>query len=109
MLYFVETGLTNYLNYLSKGRLTTSDRPCRTDVKPTGKMTAFNLTDFAFAFFLFGIGVGLSLFTFILELIISAAIRCAAARKAKKSWSVNKIILREVKANLSMFTFFFNS
>jgi len=81
MLYFVETGLTNYL----KGRSITSGRPCRTDVKPTGKMSAFNLTDFAFAFFLFGIGLGLSLFTFILELIISAAYRCAAARKNKNA------------------------
>lgn len=81
MLYFVETGLTNYL----KGKLTTSDRPCRTDVKPTGKMSTFNLTDFAFAFFLFGIGVGLSLFTFILELIITTATRCAAEDKQKKT------------------------
>ncbi len=76
MLYFVETGLTNFV----MGKSKTSDKPCRTDVKPTGKMTAFNLKDFAFAFFLFGIGVGLSLLTFILELFIATvAEKCASS------------------------------
>ena len=52
MLYFVETGPTNYLNYLSKGRLTKSDRPCRTDVKPTGEDDCFQLDRFCFCFLL---------------------------------------------------------
>jgi len=68
MLYFVETGLTNYL----RAKFTASDRPCRVDVKPNGKMTAFKLSDLIPAFFFFGVGCGLSLLLFLLELIIAA-------------------------------------
>ena len=42
---------------------------CRADVKPEGKMTAFNLTDFASAFVWLGLGIGVSILTLILEII----------------------------------------
>ena len=66
MLYFVETGLANYIRSLT----TATDRPCRTDAKPTGKISAFKLVDFTSTFFLFGCGFALSLLVFLLELII---------------------------------------
>ena len=48
MLYFVETGLTNYIRSIS----TVSDRLCQADTKPKGKMSAFKLKDLTPAFLL---------------------------------------------------------
>lgn len=67
MLYYVETGLTNYV--LSKS--TARDRPCKAHAKSNGKMTAFKLKDFIPAFFFFGVGCCISLLLFLLELIIA--------------------------------------
>jgi len=77
----VETGLVNSLI----GKPSTSGRLCRTDVKPTGKMSSFNLKDVSVAFFLYSIGTGLSLLAFIFEMIINAAGRCTTANKRDKS------------------------
>lgn len=50
--------------------MTASDRPCRTDLKPTGKVSAFKLVDLTSPFLLYGFGFSLSLLVFLLELII---------------------------------------
>ncbi len=80
MLYYMETGLANYM----KQKTSPSDNPCRADVKPTGKMSAFKLKDFAFAFFFFGIGIGFSLALFLLELVIARANGIIMMNKNKK-------------------------
>lgn len=81
MLYFVETGLNENL----RSKMSPRDRPCRTDVKPTGKMAAFKLREFSAAFFLFAVGVAISCLAFLLELIIGRATNYANCRTKKKS------------------------
>ncbi len=81
MLYFVETGLNENL----RSKMSPRDRPCRTDVKPTGKMSAFKLRDFSPAFFLYAVGVSISCLALFLELIIGRASRYAICKIKKKS------------------------
>lgn len=80
MLYFVETGLTNYL----RAKSTASDRPCRADVKPKGKMSAFKLRDLIPAFFFFGVGCGISFLLFLMELLVAAG--SDRKKDKKKKW-----------------------
>ena len=92
MLYFVETGLTNYI----RSKTTASDRPCRTDVKPNGKISAFKLVDFTSTFFLFGCGVALSLLALLLELFVGRVLSSKefAAAKKKNDQRPNIVIVK---------------
>ena len=84
MLYFVETGLTIYM----RKKDTPKDIPCRTDVKPMGKMSAFTFKDLTFALFLFCIGVGMSMILFLFELIIGRANRLVMKNNQKHTRAI---------------------
>ena len=88
MLYFVETGLTNYI----RSTMTASDRPCRTDLKPTGKVSAFKLVDLT-PFLLYGFGFSLSLLVFLLELIIGRVLSSKVPAKKTNHHQLKIVIV----------------
>ena len=92
MLNFVETGLANYF----RKKITVDNNPCQADVKPMGKMSAYNLKNFTPAFFLFGIGLVFSLIIFLLELIIfKSRAYYAKIRLTRKKSSIETIAIQD--------------
>ena len=91
MLNFVENGLANYF----RKKITVDNNPCQADVKPMGKMSAYNLKNFTPAFFLFGIGLVFSLIIFLLELIIFKSRAYAKIRLTRKKSSIKTIAIQD--------------